>query len=149
MLLLFLLFALAVAGCTPGSLGGDSNGWSPVSAIPLPVDSGSALNEPGSISPLDNSLTVSNPLVYQLDQVIQIDNEQLLITAIRDSELIVDRGVNGTRAASHPGQSPIFSVGQQFIVFVTTKQGEIQAMFDDGTEAPEVDASYSPAGESR
>ena len=148
-MLLIVLLALLLTGCTTGRLRGDSNGWSPVSAIPLPVDSGSALNEPGSISPLDNSLTVSNPLVYERNQVIQIDNEQLLITDIRNNELIVDRGVNGTRPAAHPGQSSIFSVGQQFIIIVITKEGEIQALLDDGTEAPEVDASFTPAGESR
>ena len=150
LLALFLvLFALALTGCTPGSLRGDSNGWSPVSAVSLPIDSGGRVNETGPLSPLDNTLTVTNRLAFELGQVIQIDKEQLLITAIRDDELTVERGVNGTKAESHPGQSAIYSVGELFVVFVTTKQGEIRAMVDDGSEAPEVDALYRPAGEGR
>ena len=147
--LLLVLFALALTGCTAGRLRGDSNGWSPVSAVVLPQDSGSRLNEPVTLSPLDNTLTVTSSLAFELNQVIQIEKEQLLITSILKDELIVDRGVSGTKAEAHPGQSAIFSVGEQFVVFVTTKQGEIQAMFDDGSEAPEVDSSFTPAGEGR
>ena len=147
--LLAVLFALALTGCTAGRLRGDSNGWSPVSAVALPMDSGGRLNEAGFISPLDNTLTVTNRLAFELGQVIQIEKEQLLITSIRDDELTVDRGVNGTKAESHPGQSTIFTLGEQFVVFVITKQGEIQALVDVGSETPEVDASYSPPGEGR
>ena len=147
--LLLVLFALALTGCTAGSLRGESNGWSPVSAVVLPQDSGSRLNEPGTLSPLDNTLTVTSSLAFELDQVIQIEKEQLLITSIRNDELIVDRGVNGTKAESHPGQSTISSVGDQFVVFVTTKQGEIQALVDDGLDTPEVDASFRPPSEGR
>ena len=149
LVLLLVLFALALTGCTSGRLRGDTNGWSPVSAVSLPIDSGGRLNETGNISPLDNTLTVTNRLAFTLGQVIQIDKEQLLITAIRDDELTVDRGVNGTKAESHPGQSTIYSLGELLIVFVTTKQGEIQALLDDGSEAPEVDAFYRPVGEGR
>jgi len=149
LVLLLVLFALALSGCTSGRLRGDTNGWSPVSAVSLPIDSGGRLNETGNISPLDNTLTVTNRLIFKLGQVIQIDKEQILITAIRDDELTVDRGVNGTKAESHPGQSVIYSVGELFVVFVTTKQGEIQALVDDGSETPEVDASFRPAGEGR
>ena len=149
MALLLVLFLVALTGCTAGNLRGGSNGWSPVSAVALPIDSGSSLNEIGDVSPLDNTLTVTNSLAFVLDQVIQIEDEQMLITAIRSDELIVDRGVNGTRAAAHPGRSAILTVGEQFIVFVITKQGEILAMVDDGSEAPEVDASYSPSPEGR
>ena len=145
-LLLLVFLALAVTGCTAGRLRGDSNGWSPVAAVPLPIDSGSSVNARGSISPLDNTLTVSNPLVFEADQVIKIEEEQIRITAIRDSELVVERGANGTRAVSHPGQSVILTLGKQFVIVVTTKQGEIQAMVDDGSEAPEVDDSFSPPG---
>ena len=150
LLAIFLvLCALALTGCTSGRLRGESDGWSPVSAVALPTDSGGRVNQTGPLSPLDNTLTVTNRLAFELGQVIQIDKEQLLITAIRDDELTVDRGVNGTRAESHPGQSTIYSVGELFVVFVTTKQGEIQALFDDGSEAPEVDAFFRPAGEGR
>jgi len=147
--LLLLLFALALTGCTAGRLRGDSNGWSPVSAISIPVDTGGRLNETIDLSPLDNTLTVTDRLVFQTGQVIQIEREQLLITAIRDDELTVDRGVNGTKPEAHPRQAAIFSLGTQFVIFVTTKQGEIQAMVDDGSEAPEVEASYIPTGENR
>ena len=147
--LLLVLIALALTGCTSGRLRGDSNGWSPVAAVALPVDSGSSLNELGDIAPLDNTLTVTNPLAFEWNQVIQIDQEQLLINSIRGDELIVDRGVNGTKPEAHPRQAAIFSLGTQFVIFVTTKQGEIQAMVDDGSEAPEVEASYIPTGENR
>ena len=148
--LLLVLIALALTGCTSGRLRGDSNGWSPVAAVSLPTDTGGRLNETAPLSPLDNTLIVTNRLIFQLGQIIQIDNEQLLITSIRDDELTVDRGVNGTRAESHPSQSVIYSVGELFVVFVTTKQGEIEAMVDDGSEAPtEADASYIPAGTGR
>ena len=149
MALLLLLFALALTGCKAGRLRGDSNGWSPVSAISIPVDTGGRLNETIDLSPLDNTLTVTDRLVFQTGQVIQIEREQLLITAIRDDELTVDRGVNGTKPEAHPRQAAIFSLGTQFVIFVTTKQGEIQAMVDDGSEAPEVEASYIPTGENR
>ena len=114
--------------------------------MPLPIDSGSSVNERGNISPLDNTLTVSNPLVFEIDQVIKIEQEQIRITAIRDNELVVERGINGTKSVSHPGQSVILTLGKQFVIVVTTKQGEIQAMVDDGSEAPEVDDSFSPPG---
>ena len=145
-LLILVFLALAVTGCTAGRLRGDSNGWSPVAAVPLPIDSGSSVNEQGSISPLDNTLTVSNPLVFEIDQVIKIEQEQIRITGIRDNELVVERGINGTRAVSHPGQSVILTLGKQFVIIVTTKQGEIQVMLDGGSEAPEVDDSFSPPG---
>jgi len=146
LLLLLVFLALAVTGCTAGKLRGDSNGWSPIAAVPLPIDSGSSVNERGNISPLDNTLTVSNPLVFKIDQVIKIEQEQIRITAIRDNELVVERGINGTKSVSHPGQSVILTLGKQFVIVVTTKQGEIQAMVDDGSEAPEVDDSFSPPG---
>ena len=149
LVLLLMLFALALTGCTSGRLRGETSGWSPVSAVALPIDSGGRVNEAGPLSPLDNTLTVTNRLAFKLGQVIQIDEEQLLITAIRDDELTVDRGVNGTKPVSHPGQSTIYSLGELLIVFVTTKQGEIQALLDDGSEAPEVDAFYRPVGEGR
>lgn len=120
-----------------------------MSAVVLPVDSGVSLNELGSLSPLDNTLTVTNSLAFELGQIIQIENEQILINLIRDDELTVERGVNGTKAESHPGQSVISSVGEQFVVFVTTKQGEIEAMVDDGSEAPDIEVSFRPAGESQ
>jgi hypothetical protein len=147
--LLLILIVLALTGCTAGNLRGDSNGWSPVSALSLPLDSGIDLVETARLSPLDNTLSVTNGFAFELGQVIQIENELMLVTLTRDDELVVERGVNGTRPASHPGQSPIFSLGQQFVVFVITKQGEIQSMEDDGTSAPEVDASYIPAGASQ
>ncbi|PKB73677.1 MAG: hypothetical protein BZY75_00690 [SAR202 cluster bacterium Io17-Chloro-G7] len=145
---MLILIVLAATGCTAG-LRSDSNGWSPVSALSLPSDSGIRLVETSRLSPLDNTLSVTNGFAFELGQVIQIEQELMLVTLTRDDELVVERGVNGTRPVSHPGQLPILSVGQQFVVFVTTKQGEIQAMVDDGSSAPEVDASFIPAGASQ
>ena len=148
LVLLFALFALALTGCTAGSLRGSTDGWSPVSALVIPVDSGVKL-ETGLSSPLDNTLTITNRLVFEPGQVIQIDQEQMLITSIRDDELTVNRGVNGTRAQLHPSQSSISLIGEQFVVFITTKQGVILPVVDDGTGDPQIGVPYSPPGASR
>ena len=141
LVLLSSIVALVLAACTSGAagLGGNSSGWSPVAAIAIPSDSGSRINEGRDIDPLDNTITVTDVTAFDVGQVIVIDNERLHITSIQEQDLVVTRGADDTRPQSHADQSPIFTIGDRFVVFVTTKQGDIQALKDDGFEAPNVE----------
>ena len=131
------ILVLALAACTTGAgLGGNSSGWSPVAAIAIPSDTGVRINEGRSIDPLDPTITVTNVSEFQVGQIIQIDSERLQITSIREQDLVVTRGVDDTRPETHTDQSIISRIDDRFVVFVATKQGDIQALTDDGLEAP-------------
>ena len=135
--LLCPILVLALAACTTGAgLGGNSTGWSPVGAVAIPSDSGVKINEGRNVDPLDISFTVTDVSSFDLGQVIVIDEERLLITSIREQDLVVDRGVDDTRPQTHADQSVIYTIGDRFVVFVATKQGTMQALVDDGLEDP-------------
>ena len=139
LVLLSSIVALALAACTPSAgLGGTTSGWSPVAAVAIPLDTGSKINEGRNIDLLDNTFTVTNVAPFGLGQVIQIDDERVQITSIREQDLVVTRGADDTRPQTHADQSTIYRVDERFIVFVATKQGDIQALIDDGLEAPQV-----------
>ena len=93
-LLLCATLSLGLVGCTDAAgLGGASNGWSPVAAIAIPLDTGSRINEGRNIDPLDNTITVTNVDVFDVGQVILMGKERLQIITIREQDLVVTRGV--------------------------------------------------------
>lgn len=63
------------------------------------------------LSSSGTSLTVSSSTVFEVFQYIRIDSEYLFITAINTSThvLTVERGVNGTTAASHTQNTAIYT----------------------------------------
>lgn len=65
-------------------------------------DSGADINEGGAFSAADTTLTVTDGSLMAVGQTVQIENEQLYITAIATNDLTVIRGVNGSTAATHP-----------------------------------------------
>lgn len=142
--LLCLALAVTALACTGDSLRGTSTGWSPVAAVLISVETGGNLNEGASISALDDTLTVTNPRDFAPGQVLLIDREQVVITAIEDGNLIVERGANNTRARSHPDGAPIFTLGALSTVFIGTKEGEIKVLEDDGSGNPSLQWSYKP-----
>ena len=141
--------ALVLSACSGSSLRGTSSGWSPVAAVALPLDSGSRINEGRNLDPLDITFTVSSVTAFAVGQVLQIDDERLIITAIREQDLTVSRGVDNTRPQSHADQSSIFTIGSQFALFVSTRQGQIKALLDDGLGAPTVQWSVSQKRDQR
>ena len=65
-------------------------------------DSGADINEGGTFSATDTTLTVTDGSLLAVGQTVLIESEQLYITAIATNDLTVVRGVNGTIAATHP-----------------------------------------------
>ena len=141
--------ALMLAACTGSRLRGESDGWSPAAGVALPSDTGSRINEGRTVDPLDNSLTVTNASAFAVGQVIQIDGERLQITAIRDQELLVERGFDNTRPQSHADQAIIYAIGGEFVVFIITKQGEVKTLLDDGSGVPQFPSTFPPGGSQR
>lgn len=138
-ILLFLCaaFTLASAACTQSAgLGETSSGWSPVVAVAIPSDTGVTVDQTRNVDPFDTAITVTDITRFDPGQIIQLGDERMRITATREQELVVVRGVNGTRPVAHSGQAPIFAIGDQFTVFVATKQGGILALNDDGLGDP-------------
>jgi len=144
LLLLCLVATVALVACTSGRLRGSSSGWSPAAAILLPKDTGERLSEGRSVDALDNSLTVSNSASFVEGQVLQIGDEQVRVISIKDRDLTVERGVNKTRPQPHADQTPIFSLGEKAVVFITTKQGDFIALLADGTSDPAIQWRYQP-----
>ena len=142
--LLCLVAALALVACTSGRLRGSSSGWSPAAAILIPKDTGERLSAGRNIDALDNTLTVSNSAKFVEGQILQIDDEQVRVISIKDRDLTVERGINNTRPQPHVDQTPILSLGEKAIVFVSTKQGEFIALVADGTQDPAIRWSYQP-----
>ena len=141
--------ALLLSGCSTGRLSGTSSGWSPVAAVVLPTDTGARLSEGGELTAFDDILTVTSSGPFTEGQVIQIDQEQLRITAVRGNQLSVERGVGGTRARLHVDRAVISSIGDQLVVVIVTKQGDVKALSDDGSQEPRVLWSFRPRGDSR
>ena len=137
LLLLCAAFTLAAAACTDtAGLGETSSGWSPVVAVAVPSDTGVTVNQTGNVDPFDTAITVTDVTRFDPGQVIQLGEERMRVTSTREQQLVVVRGVEGTRPMAHSGQSPIFAIGDRFTVFVATKQGGILALNDDGLGDP-------------
>ncbi len=63
--------------------------------------SGATINEGGTYSASDTTLTVSSGAAFKTGQTLRIESEQLYVSAISGNNLTVTRGVNGTTAATH------------------------------------------------
>jgi len=63
-------------------------------------DSGADINEGAPFGASDTLLTVTDGTRFAPGQTVQIDTEQLYITAVSGNDLTVSRGVNGTAAAT-------------------------------------------------
>ena len=70
-------------------------------------DSGADINEGGSYGASDTTLTVTDGAKFAVGQTVLIDSEQLFISAISTNDLTVERGANGTTAATHADASDI------------------------------------------
>ena len=149
---LFLLpFVLLLLGCVGGGgrFGNASSGWSPAAAALVPIDTGSIVNEGATLSPLDNNLTFRGAFFFAAGQILLIDDEQLEVTSVSNRDLRVSRGVNGTTPQDHADQSTIYILGQELVVFVSTKQGEVKALIDDGSDPPPVKWTFRLDGRDR
>ncbi len=139
LLLLCAAFSIASVACTDtAGLGETSSGWSPVAAVAIPVDTGVSVDQTRDVDPLDTAITVTDVTRIDLGQVIQLGDERMRVTDAREQQLVVDRGVDGTIPQSHSGQERIFTIGDQFTVFVVTKQGAVLALQDDGLGDPRI-----------
>ena len=139
LLLLCAASLLALVACTDtAGLGETSSGWSPVVAVAIPTDTGVAVNQTRNVDPLDTAITVTDSTRLDPGQVIQLGGERMRVTAIREQQLVVVRGVDGTTPTAHSGQERIFAIGDSFTVFVATKQGGILALQDDGLGDPRI-----------
>ncbi len=137
LLLLCAAFTLASAACTQSAgLGDTSSGWSPVVAVAIPADTGVTVDQTRNVDPLDTAITVTDITRFDPGQVIQLGEERMRITATREQQLVVVRGVDGTRRQAHSGQAPIFTIGDRFTVFVASKEGEFLILQDDGLGDP-------------
>ena len=148
-MLLCAAFSVASVACTDtAGLGETSNGWSPVVAVPIPSDTGVTVNQTRNVDPLDTAITVTDVTRFDLGQVIQLGGERMRIAAIREQQLVVVRGVDGTTPATHSSLERILTTGDQFTVFVATKQGGILALQDDGLGDPRIQwAVFQDQGE--
>ena len=141
-----LAAAMVLAACSGSSLRGTSSGWSPVAAVAIPVDSNGRINEGRSLEALDSTFTVTNVTGFSVGQVLQIDDERLRITSIRDQDLTVIRGVDNTRSRPHTDQTSIYVLGTQFVLYVSTRGGDIKALIDDSSGTPLIHWNFRQEG---
>jgi len=64
-------------------------------------DSGADINEGGSFTSADTTLTVTDGTKFSVGDTISIESEALYVTSISTNDLTVTRGVNGTTATAH------------------------------------------------
>jgi len=69
---------------------------------------GSTINESGTFSASDTTLTVTSGSLFDADQIIKIDNEILRVTAVSTADLTVVRGENGSTGATHTDGSTVY-----------------------------------------
>lgn len=71
-------------------------------------DSGANINEGGSFTAADTTLTVTDGGKFSVGDTISIDSESLYVTAISTNNLTVTRGINGTTAAAHNDSTDVY-----------------------------------------
>lgn len=76
------------------------------------LDSVSTINEGGTFSNSDTTLTVTDGTRFKVGDVIRIDTEHLYVSAVSTNDLTVTRGYAGTTAATHADGSRVLAVGQ-------------------------------------
>ena len=98
------------------------------------------MNEASNINSSTTSVDVDSSHAIKAGRIIQIDSEQMLVTAVSTNELTVTRAYNGSTAASHNDNAPIkmkFQVGD-FIMIGTLGTA---ASSQNETEVRRVEAS--------
>ena len=70
-------------------------------------DSGADINEGGSFSATDTTLTVTDGTKFAVGNTLLIESEALYVSAISTNDLTVVRGLNGTTAAAHNDSTDI------------------------------------------
>ena len=71
-------------------------------------DSAADINELGSFSAADTTLTVTDGSKFSIGDTLSIESESLYVTGISTNDLTVTRGVNGTTAAAHADSTDVF-----------------------------------------
>ena len=74
------------------------------------TDSGTNVNEGAEFSNSDTTLTVQDGTQFAVNNVIKIDNEKMLVTAISTHNLTVTRGYAGTTAAAHDDGADVYKI---------------------------------------
>lgn len=64
-------------------------------------DTGATINEGSTFSDSDTTLTVNDGTKISVGDTLLIESEQIYVTAKSTNDLTVERGVNGTTAATH------------------------------------------------
>lgn len=75
-------------------------------------DSGKTVS--GAIGATVTTVTVSDGTVFGVYQYIKIESEYMLITDISTNDLTVERGVNGSTAASHASTTAVYQYQQTY-----------------------------------
>lgn len=82
-----------------------------ISSQPTKVDSGANINEGGTFSATDVTLTVTDGTKFTAGDGIQIDNEILRVSSITGNDLTVVRGIQSTTATTHTDATDIYIIG--------------------------------------
>jgi hypothetical protein len=129
------------------------NGGPTQTRAPLPGSPALGRGGPTSalISPLRDQLTsnlqVVNAAVFASNETIQIDGEQMLVTAVdtKNNTLTVQRGVNGTQAAPHAaGAAIFFATDQRGLPRLVNGQEDIGAFQTQAPAPPPAVAAAPP-----
>lgn len=68
------------------------------------------MNDSGGISNSDTTMGVTDGSMFDVGDVVQVESEFMLVTAISSNNLTVTRGYAGTSAASHNDALPVYLV---------------------------------------
>ncbi|QEH38656.1 hypothetical protein OJF2_72620 [Aquisphaera giovannonii] len=68
------------------------------------------MNNGGTLASAASTVTVADGSIFDTGDVVQIENEYILVTAISGNVLTVTRGYAGTAAASHNDALPVYLV---------------------------------------
>jgi hypothetical protein len=141
---------VGLSACTGDRLEGASKGWSPAAVSSQLQESRVVVSEGLPFSESDTTLTVTGGSALFTGQTIVLGSEQLVVTSISGSDLRVVRGANGTLAQAHADGSPVSVLTDDVVtVYVTTKQGELKVLEDDGFGPPESKWTFRPLGDIR
>ena len=141
---------VVLTACTGSRLEGTSEGWSPVAVSSQVQSSRTVINEGFPFSESDTTLTVANGSIFTTGQTIVLGSEHLVVTSVLGNNLNVSRGADGTLRQPHPDGSPVSVLTEDVVtVYVTTRQGDISALEDDGFGPPATKWTFRPLGSGR
>ena len=113
-------------------------------------ESRTVVNEGRPFSESDTTLTVSDSRAFTTGQTIVLGSEQLVVSSISGSDMRVTRGANGTLPQAHPDGAQVSVLTDDVVtVYVTTKQGDLQVLEDDGFGPPVTRWTFRPLGSVR